>query len=524
MNTEHDADRLHTIVAGLIASGQLAGAQVVETHISLVVLAGEHVYKFKKAVDLGFLDFSTLALRKLYCEEEVRLNRRLAPRYYLDVMPVTGTGQAPRLGGGGAAIEYCVRMRRFPSGQQFDELVRAGTLTAAHVGALARRVADFHADTPVAEAAMGTPAEVIAPARHNLDALEGAHGLDAAAREDLSTLRAWTEAAAVRLHGTFLARHGEGFIRECHGDMHLGNITLDRGEIVIFDCIEFSATLRCIDVMSEVAFVCIDLAHYGRADLANLFLNTWLEHTGDHAGVAVLRYYQIYRALVRAKVAAIRLDQPGIEASERAAQLARCRDYIALAVSFLPAAPPPLIITHGLSGSGKSRVSAVLAQRIGAIRLRSDVERKRLHGFAMLARSGSTVAGGIYTADASMQTYARLHALAGTVLRAGHAVIVDAAFLRRDQRREFAALAAALDLRFRILSVAAPPEELRRRLRARQAAGADASEADTAVLEHQLATQEPLDESECEHAWLVDTTQTDPEGIARNVADALSKR
>lgn len=515
---ERSTDRLHTIVAGLVASGQLAGAQVVETHISVVVLAGEHVYKFKKAVDLGFLDFSTLALRKLNCEEELRLNRRLAPRYYLDVLPVTGTEQAPRLGGDGAAIEYCVRMRRFPSGQQFDELVRAGALTAAHVQALAGRVARFHADTPRAEPSMGTPEQVIAPARHNLDALESARGLDADLKEELRKLRAWTEAAAAQLHETLLARHDGGFVRECHGDMHLANITLDGEEIVIFDCIEFSASLRCIDVMSEVAFVCIDLAHYGRADLANLFLNTYLEHTGDYAGVAVLRYYEVYRALVRAKVAAIRLDQPGIETSELEAQHARCRDYIRLAASFLPAAPPALIIAHGLSGSGKTRVSAALAQRLGAVRLRSDVERKRLHGIAMLARSGSPVHGGIYAQGASAQTYARLRALAESVLRAGHTAIVDAAFLRREQRREFAALAAALGLRFRILSVQAPEEELRRRLRARQAAGADASEADTAVLEHQLATQEPLEETERDHAWLVDTTSASPEEAAERLA------
>lgn len=521
---ERTTDRLHTIVDGLVASGQLADAQVVETHISVVVLAGEHVYKFKKAVDLGFLDFSTLALRKLNCEEELRLNRRLAPRYYLEVLPVTGTEQAPRLGGEGTAIEYCVQMRRFPSGRQFDELVRAGALTAAHVEALARRVAEFHAETPRAEPAMGTPAQVIAPARHNLDALEDARGLEAAVKDDLMTLRAWTESAALRLHEAFCARHEEGFIRECHGDMHLANITLDGEEIVIFDCIEFSASLRCIDVMSEVAFVCIDLAHYGRADLANLFLNTYLEHTGDYAGVAVLRYYQVYRALVRAKVAAIRLDQPGIEAAEREAQHARCRDYIRLAVSYLPAAPPALIITHGLSGSGKSRVSAALAQRIGAIRLRSDIERKRLHGVAMLARSGSPVDGGIYAPGASAQTYARLRALAETVLRAGHTAIVDAAFLKREQRREFAALAAALDLRFDILSVQAPEEELRRRLRARHAAGVDVSEADTAVLEYQLATQEPLQESEREHAWVLDTTLGTPEATAEKVRDAFLKR
>lgn len=520
---EHSTDRLHTIVAGLIASGQLADAQVVETHISVVVLAGGHVYKFKKAVDLGFLDFSTLALRRLNCEEELRLNRRLAPRYYLDVVPVTGTEQAPRLGGDGAAIEYCVRMRRFPSGQQFDDLVRAGALTAAHVQTLARRVADFHGDTPVAAADMGTPEQVIAPVRQTFDALEDARGLDAALKEDSRTLRAWTEAAAVRLRATLLARHRQGYIRECHGDMHLANITLDGGEIVIFDCIEFSPPLRCIDVMSEVAFVCIDLAHYGRADLANLFLNTYLEHTGDYAGVAVLRYYEIYRATVRAKVAAIRLDQPGIAAAEREEQHARCRDYIRLAVSLLPAAAPALVITHGLSGSGKSRVSAALAPRLGAIRLRSDIERKRLHGIAMLARSGSPLDGGIYAAEASAQTYARLRTLAEAVLRAGHTVIVDAAFLRREQRREFAGLAAALGLRLRILSVQAPPEELRRRLRARQAAGADASEADAAVLEHQLATQEPLDGSERERAWAVDTTQGDPEEAAQRVADTFSE-
>ncbi len=478
--------------------------RLIETHISWVLLAGRYAYKIKKAVNLGFLDFSTLKARQFFCHEEIRLNRRLAPKLYLDVIPVMGDLSNPRLDENGDAsttgvIEYAVKMRRFASTGLMDHLLAQGKITPQHIDRLAATVAHFHRSLPAAEqdSSFGTSASILAAAMGNfrhLGSLQQYPGDQAM----ISALREQTHREHAKREQHFEHRRSQGMVRECHGDLHLGNIVLIGDEPVPFDCIEFQPELRWIDVMSEVAFTVMDLLYHGRADLAFRFLNVYLEITGDYAGVAVLRFYVMYRATVRGMVSAVRASQPGLSDPAKAKELAASRAYLALAAQSVPRGRAALIITHGLPGSGKSTFAQIALERLSAIRIRSDIERKRLFGLHALDDSRSSGAD-IYTPAATRATYARLSDLARDLLAAGYPVIVDAAFLRRDERRQFLALATGMTVPFVIASVSASEPALRTRLARRQSLKQDASEANEAVLHALNASQDPLTPEERVH-------------------------
>ncbi|ATE62208.1 bifunctional aminoglycoside phosphotransferase/ATP-binding protein [Thauera sinica] len=489
-----DAERHQRLIRNLqrpdAFAHAVAGIACIETHISSVVLAGDFAYKLKKPLDLGFLDFSSLEKRRAACEEEVRLNRRTAPELYLDVVPVTGSVDAPRIGGDGEAIEYAVRMRRFAQSALLDDALEKGALPPELIDRLARHVAGFHAAAAVAAPGegFGDAQAVHFPVQQNFVQLrERVDDAELLAQADLA--ERWSEAQFARLQPVFERRLAEGRVRECHGDLHLGNLILLEGEPRLFDGIEFSAGLRWIDVAADVAFLVMDLQRRGRPDLAARFLDAWLERSGDYDSLQVMRYYIAYRAMVRAKVAAIRLGQLGGEA--RAACLAECRAYVALAVAQAVPSRLFLAIASGVSGSGKTSQSQGLVEARGVIRVRADVERKRLFGLAP-EDSSAAVPGGIYGAEAGRRTYARLAELAAGVIGAGWPVLVDATFLRRAQRAAFAELSRRLQVPFAILAFDAPEAMLRARVAARSAQGGDASEADVAVLEAQLAQREPL--------------------------------
>ncbi|HSS70204.1 MAG TPA: AAA family ATPase [Casimicrobiaceae bacterium] len=462
-----------------------------ETHISTVLLTGRYAYKIKKPVDFGFLDFTTLVARRKFCEKELELNRRLAPSLYLEVVPITGSVEAPVLGGDGPALEYAVKMREFPQEALASSLLARGELSAADIEALAAKVARFHGAIAVAaDESFGSPEAILRVVRQNFAQLASLAGTDGE-RDEIEALRIWTEQGHAARRDIFSQRRAEGFVRECHGDLHLGNIARVDGELTIFDCIEFNESMRWIDVMSEIAFTVMDLEDRGRADLAYRFLNAYLEATGDYAGLAVLRFYLVYRALVRAKIARLRAAQLG-PARLPHAVAEEYRGYVGLARGYAERPRPALIITHGLSGCGKTALSQALLETIGAVRVRSDVERKRMHGLAALERAGAGVGQQLYTADAAAATYDRLHTLARDIVRAGWTAIVDATFLLREQRERFRALAEELRVPFMIIAFEAGEGTLRERIVRRQAAGGDASDADLAVLAHQLATHEPL--------------------------------
>lgn len=473
---------------------------VLETHISWVLLAGAYAYKIKKPVRLPFLDFSTLAARRRYCEEELRLNRRTAPELYLDVVPIAPGAAGPVVGGAGEPLEYAVRMRRFADGALADAIARRGAFGGPEADAVAAALARLHAAAPraAAEAPYGAPGLVAAQALGNFDQI--AH-----ASPRLAPLRAWTVAEARRLAGAFAARREAGWVRECHGDLHLANIAFVEGRALPFDCIEFDPALRWIDVASEAAFPVMDLLAHGLAPQAWRLLNAWLESLGDYGGVALLRFYLVYRAMVRAKIAALRGGEPGHGAAfER---------YLALAESLAAPGRAALVLMHGVSGAGKSFVSQALLERTGAVRLRSDVERKRLAGLPASARAAAAPGEGLYGAEATRRTYRYLEQTAGTVLRAGWPVIVDAACLARAQRDGLRRVAAAAGAPCVVAACEAPEALLRERVAARAAAGSDASDAGMPVLERQLAAREPPGADE--GALAIDT------GRAQAVRDAV---
>ena len=484
-----------------------AQVELLETHISFVLVAGMFAYKLKKAVRLPFLDFSTLDRRRYYCEQELRLNRRYAPQLYLDVVPVTGSAANPALGGAGPAIEYAVRMRSFAQEDLASRVLLRGALMPRHIDALAALVAAFHESIARAgaESPFGTPAVIRQDALDNIDEIGRLPGAGGAAG-GLDRLRGWTESESATLTGAFRGRLAGGFVRECHGDLHLDNIALVDGEITPFDGIEFNDELRWIDVMNEIAFLLMDLRYRGRPDLASRFLNAWLEHTGDYSGLAVLRYYVVYRALVRAKVACLRAAQGHLDESARAALRGDHARHLELAQSHLEPQRPAIVLTHGFSGCGKTTLSQGMLEAIGAVRIRSDIERKRLAGLPATARSGSAVAGGLYHEDMNERTYDCLLAGAGAIVAAGAIAVVDATFLRRRQREPFRELARQRGVPFAIVSFQSSAADLRARITERQRRGDGASEADLAVLEHQMATAEALAPDEQPDEIRLDTT------------------
>lgn len=470
---------------------------LIETHISWVLLAGEHAYKLKKPVRFGFLDFSTPALRRRFCAEEVRLNRRLAPALYLGVVPVHAGRGGPSLHGRGPVVDHAVKMNRMAPGSLASERLAQGRLTAQDLRRFGARLASFHARAEVAPADSGHGS----PARIRDDALQAVERLAALAEPAAcARLRRWFDAQAAARWPRWQARLAAGHVREGHGDLHLDNVVLQGDEVTAFDCIEFDPALRWIDVVNDAGFLLMDLLAHGRGDLGFAFLDAWLEAGGDHDGLDVLRFYLVYRAVVRALVTTLR-GGPAPGAPDAAT-------YLALAERLIDPPAPALLITHGLPASGKSRLTEALLQRAGAVRLRSDVERKRLAGLAPLADSrAARPDGDLYTAAATDATYTHLATQARRALAAGWPVIVDAAFLRRDQREAFRALATEAGVRFAILDCQAPMAVLRQRVQERRARGGDASEADESVLDLLAARQEPLADAERAHTIAVRTDQ-----------------
>lgn len=468
---------------------------VIETHISFVILTGPFAYKIKKALALGFLDFGTLERRLFFCEEELRLNRRLAAPLYLDVVAIGGTPEVPRIGGGLPALEYAVRMVQFDQDGLLDTLMSRGQAEASDIDALAHLVAEFHhrlprAQTP-AELAYGTPEAVRMPMADNFTALRQVLK-SPADMTLLDLLETWSRGQFAARESDMAARHRDGWVRECHGDLHLGNIVRLAEGPCVFDCLEFNPALRWIDVVSEIAFLVMDLSERGRPDFAYRFLNAYLEQTGDYGSLRLLPFYLVYRAMVRAKIAAIRAGQASLSTADRTTALAQVHAYLEFAQCGTTPRPPVILFTHGVSGSGKTRASQTLLERVPAVRLRSDVERKRLHDLPPLATSDSGIGHGLYDVGSTAATYHRLSDLTRQLVASGFSVVVDASFLQRWQRDLFRRLADELAVPFMIVHCEAPSSVLYARVAARQQQGGDASEAGAEVLARQLETAEPL--------------------------------
>lgn len=496
--------------------------QKLETHMSWVLLVGSDAYKIKKPVDLGFADFSTLKKRRHFCEEELRINRRLAPELYLDIATVGGSPECPVLGETDQPIEYAVRMQRFSQDALLDRVLQRDGLKPEHIDRLAGDVADFHdqIEVDMDHRIFGGPETVRKSMVDNFAELQ--QGIeDDETRDRLERLRQWETREFEARKEEFAARKRTGFVRECHGDMHLANMVL-RGDVVtVFDAIEFNENLRWIDVLNEVAFLVMDLEHRGRDDYARRFLNMYLEHTGDYTGLGVLPYYLVYRALVRAKVDGIRLRQGSADPEERATLQRELRSYLDLAERYASDAEPRLIITHGVSGSGKTTGTAKLVEALGAVRIRSDVERKRLFELEPRARTNSGINQVLYTTEATEKCYQRLAELAKAVLGTGFTVVVDATFLEREHRDCLRRVAEHLGAAFSILHFHADEETLVRRVRHRSQGERDASEADTQVLRNQLQSNTAI--SEDESAVTVDVNSAEPGWIDRLIRNARNQ-
>ena len=490
--------------------------RLLETHISYIFLTGQFAYKIKKAVNLGFLDFTQLEQRHHFCQEELRLNRRLAPSLYLAVVPIGEVPGGIRIGETTKIIEYAVKMLQFPQSSLLDCCLAEKRLSAAQIDAVADQVAAFHAQAARSSMAdtYGSPETIWASIENNLQHLSALSAMQDQDSPDMSSLRqleAWSRHEFRHLKTILAERKSEGHVRECHGDLHLGNIAWWRDAPQIFDGIEFSAKLRWIDVISEIAFTSMDFKAHGRCDYAYRFLNRYLETTGDYAGLKLLPFYETDRAVVRAMVARLRSTQE--PSNHRRECAATSNHYLSIAKGATEPRRRKLWLMHGLSGSGKTTVSQAVIERMGAIRLRSDVERKRLRGLASGAHSHESFKQGLYDSAMTRTTYLHLLQLARQVLEAGFPVVIDAANLQAWQREMFRSQAIAQDVPFLILSCRASEETLFARLQARGARGDDASDADPLILRHQLATFEALTATEEQESLLIDPVESPLENI-----------
>lgn len=522
---------------------KVARLLLVQTHISWVLLTGPFAYKIKKAINLGFLDFSSLEKRKYLCEEELRLNRRFSPDLYLDVVPITGTFSSPQLGGDGEVLEYAVKMREFPQTALLSSLAERKAIVPNQVDQIAKYLAEFHRGANRAGAGQetntanketpqfGTFDAIASPVRDNFYQLRLLSSSFNENEKKLQWLERWSEEQLELLKPVFAARLADGFIRECHGDLHLGNIAVVDDDIRFFDCIEFNPAFRWIDTISELAFLLMDLEDFGYHRYAGRLLNRYLELTGDYEGLRLLVFYKVYRAMVRVKVNAIRLaqfdaDPNGEEKNnqleeERQKAQAACRRYLRLAETSINTRAPFFAILHGVSGTGKSTVSARMADEYGAVRLRSDIERKRLHGMEGTDKTHSDINAGLYSDGATEKTYARLAEIGELGISAGYPVIVDATFLSRMKRHDFMAIANRYQVPFVIFHCHASEATLVERLGKRETMTGEASEADVAVMRHQLEKQNRL--SVAEKHWTI-KIDTDVEFDPKTVLDALNDR
>jgi aminoglycoside phosphotransferase family enzyme/predicted kinase len=460
--------------------GPAGPVEVRQTHISVVFLAGDHAYKVKKPVRLSFLDFSTLDKRRHFCEEEVRLNRRLAPGVYLGVVPVTANGGRVRVEGPGEPVEWAVKMTRLPEGATLRDRLRRGEVGTAEVEALARRVAAFHraaAGGPRAAAFAGF-ATVARNARENLDHA-GRHVGATLSLAVYRRLRGLTETTLAFLRPRIEGRAERGVARDTHGDLHLDHVYLFPGrpppdDLVVVDCIEFNERYRFADPVADMAFLVMDLRFCGRDDLARAFADAYFAASGDKDGRALLPLYTAYRAAVRGKVEGIELSEKEIPETGRADAGVRARAHWLLALGELeaPRRRPCLVLLAGLPGTGKSTLAGGLAAQAGFRVVRSDVVRKELAGASPPPAAGFDE--GLYAPEWTERTYAECLRRAEALLFEGERVAVDAGFREEARRRTFLKLAGCMAVPALVLVCRASPDVVRSRLEHRRGGASDA--------------------------------------------------
>ncbi len=482
--------------------------QLIQTHASFVLLTGDYTYKIKKPVDFGFLDYSTLEKRQHFCTQEFLMNRRTAPEIYLEILPIVQTGNLFKFGSKlhnttstEIAVEYTLKMREFPQSSLFLSLLEHGLLTDQLMVDLGREVANFHSTT-ISNSYIRTFGEVsqIRTAIDQNYLISQKYIGGPQTQTQYQETKDYSDAFFAENQDLFDLRIANNKIRECHGDLHLRNIALWQDKILLFDCIEFNEPFRFVDVMYDVAFTVMDLESRGRRDLGNVFLNTYIEQTGDWEGLQVLPLYLSRQAYVRAKVTSLMLDDTAISTAEKAEVSQTAGHYYKQAWEYTKTRQGKLTLMSGLSGSGKSTVARYLARRTGAVHIRSDAVRKHLGGIPVNERGGPD----LYSDEMTAQTYGRLLELGIMLAERGWDVILDAKFDRQNWRTNAINLAKSHGLPLQIIYCTAPIEVLRERLQQRRG---DIADATAELLSSQQAAFEPFTELEQISLNIVDTVQ-----------------
>jgi len=454
--------------------------RLVQTHASWVLLTGPFAYKVKKPVNFGFLDFSTLEKRQHYCEEELDLNLRLAPELYLDILPISREGGRFKLGGMQEVREYCVKMRQFNDADLLSERINTKTFDRAWMDVLARDIADFHACAAQNPAinAFGAPCYLLSHIDASLNtALRHPEAIN---KELIHDLRRLCMHQTRHLADCFEQRMAAKRIRDCHGDLHLGNIALYQDRPTVFDCIEFNPEYRAIDTLNDAAFLVMDCDARGHADLAFRFLSRYLEFSGDYGGMSLLPLFLSYRAGVRGKVACLLAEDAALGKDEKQTKLQEAARYFDLAAAYLTKPPAPLLYAvGGLSGSGKSHLALLGCGPARAVIIRSDATRKRI--------AGEHADLDLYGEAMNRLTYQAMFNAASTLLSTGWPVIIDATFLSTDERQRARNVATDASVPFRFAWIDAPEEKLREHIHQRIQKGTNISDAGLRVLGMQLA-------------------------------------
>lgn len=476
-----------------------SGVELIQTHVSYIFLTDTHAYKIKKAVDFGFLNFSTIDRRRFYCNEEVRLNRRLCPDIYLGVVEVRQAGNGAAFTGDGPVIDHAVKMKRLPGDRMLDRLVARNQVGSEEMRAIARTIAEFHrtAASCASLADYGRPDRIMYNWQENFEQVLPFESSTLPA-SDREVIRTWVQRFLAEHEDLLLHRVEEGFIRECDGDIHLENICLTDDNIYIFDCIEFNERFRCCDTAADIAFLLMDLDFHGRRDLSDDIIDEYLTVSGDSGITGLIDFYKVYRGFVRGKVESFRFADAVVPVDEQQASAQRATRYFRLARGYCErwGMPATLFITCGLMGSGKSTLAEQLAFELGLTILSSDRLRKELAGVHIHQPLRDCYDQGAYSPEARQAVYDTLLEQADILLAGGVSLVVDAGFCRLDQRSRFGDLARRHGVRFVILYQDTSEPEIRRRLELRSAGGDSVSDGRLELLPRQMASFQAPDDSE----------------------------